>query len=86
MDKDHKVTQIPINTNQRKINSKGKGCVPCQISDRWLQIDQDSGFKDFVKLYAMTIGSDGKDKKLCEMHIKFKDLVEAVKDIDFTDI
>ena len=81
--KDNKIIRMPISYEQRKINEFGNGYVPCDVSERWLQFS-DSGLKSgSVLVNVMTMGSDDKPKKICEMVLNKEDLLRALENVRF---
>lgn len=80
-----KVVRFPITYSQRKTNQMGAGYVPCVVSDRWLQFPSESaGHYDegeFISVSVMTLGSDEKPKKPCDLAVTREDLVRAMSSV-----
>ena len=58
--------------------------VACQVSERWLQFpltahELPSG--DFMKVDVMTLGSDEKERKLCELVLTKQDLLRMIEQV-----
>lgn len=79
------IRKFPITCRQRQKNERGKTSVSCQISDRWLKFSEKSTQMtcgEFITLDVMTIGSDKKQKKICELVITREELLEALRNIE----
>ena len=70
------IKKFPITFTQRQKNERGKTSVSCQVSDRWLRFSE-----EFISLDVMTLGSDEKEKKICELVVTREELVEALSNI-----
>ena len=86
MSKDSKIIPFPIKSDttykQRMLNKWGKGCIPCFVSDRWLQFNTVSeGDTELLMMNVMTLNKDGHPHKLCEMIIEKEDLIRVYKSI-----
>ncbi|MCX7988889.1 MAG: hypothetical protein N2647_05545 [Thermodesulfovibrio sp.] len=80
-----KIVKFPyISAKQRIINSNGEGCVPCEVSQRWLQFPKTSDSR-FIKIDVMTVNMKEKDRKICELVITKEDLMRAINSIEFSD-
>jgi hypothetical protein len=79
------VTRIPITWHKRLKNKLGKGAVPCMVSGRWLQFPAESGgiFQEgeYIVMNVMTIDSNDKERKLCELAVTREDLLGAISSI-----
>lgn len=75
-----KTTYIPGISSKRKMVDARRGKLSCEVSSRWIQFP-DSSIKsediDYLKIDVMTIGSDEKDKKICEL-ILDRDLLNKI--------
>lgn len=80
-----KVVRLPITYLQRKRNEMGAGHVPCVVSERWLQFPSESaghyGGGEFISVSVMTLGSDEKLKKLCDLVVTREDLLRAINSV-----
>lgn len=88
MSKDSKIIPFPVKSDtthkQRMLNQWGDGCIPCFVSDRWLQFNTTSdmcGDTELVMMNVMTLNKDGHPHKLCEMIIEKEDLIRVYKSI-----
>lgn len=78
------IKKFPITFTQRQKNERGKTFVSCQVSDRWLRFSEESTKLEggeFISLDVMTLGSDEKEKKICELVVTREELVEALSNI-----
>ncbi|EPY2271303.1 hypothetical protein [Clostridium sporogenes] len=78
------VIKIPISYSQRKINEMGKGYVPCEVSERWLQFDEKSALcegGEFIGVDVMTLGSDEQPKKICNLILTREDIERALANV-----
>ena len=78
------IKKFPITFTQRQKNERGKTSVSCQVSDRWLRFSEESTKLEggeFISLDVMTLGSDEKEKKICELVVTREELVEALSNI-----
>ncbi|EJO5347022.1 hypothetical protein NRP93_001088 [Clostridium botulinum] len=79
-----KVIKIPISYSQRKINEMGNGYVPCEVSERWLQFDNESislQSGELIGVNVMTLGSDQQAKKICSLILTRKDIERALANV-----
>ncbi|AUN11581.1 hypothetical protein [Clostridium botulinum] len=79
-----KVIKIPISYSQRKINEMGNGYVPCEVSERWLQFDNESislRSGEFIGVNVMTLGSDEQAKKICSVILNIEDIKRALANV-----
>jgi hypothetical protein len=80
----NKVVKIPISASQRWKNRFGRYGVPCMISQRWLQFSEtSSAFADeeAICLDVMTIDSEDKPRKICELVVTREDLMKVLNSI-----
>jgi hypothetical protein len=59
--------------------------VACQVSERWLQFpDSASRLQggDFMMIDVMTLGSDEKERKICELALTKQDLLKMIEQIE----
>ena len=82
---DEKIIKIPISYEKRKKNEKGKGYVPCQVSERYLNFCMESttvNDEEFIYVDVMTENSSqGIDKLLTRLIIKKGDIFQTLKNI-----
>lgn len=76
-----KVIRIPITYKQRKRNEMGKGYVPCEVSERWLQFPDNVSDYRWITVDVMTMGSDDKPKKICDLIFGKEDIIKAINSI-----
>jgi hypothetical protein len=77
------VTRFPINSTTRRRNRLGKLAVPCQVTDRWLQLGATSTIvagAEFISLDVMTDSSDAR-RKICSLIITRADLENALSKV-----
>lgn len=79
---ENNLVRIPITFKQRKINEYGKGYVPCEVSERWLQFPDEISDERYIGVDVMTNGSDNNPKKLCELVVSKEDLIRAINSIE----
>ena len=76
-----KIVRFPISARKRSQNLRGPLAVPCQISDRWLTFSSESALLcggEFIGLDVMTLGADGRPRKMCQMYVTREDLLEVL--------
>lgn len=77
--------KFPMTQMERIKNQRGKGYVPCMVSERWIQFPKESGshFDDgeYIAISIMTYGSDDKDKKICDLVITREDILKAINSV-----
>ena len=77
-----KVIKMPIKAVQRWKNFVGQYGVPCMISERWLSFPKESAghFQagEFIPIDVMTLGSNDKPRKICELIITREDLIRVI--------
>lgn len=71
-----KIVKLPISSDQRKINKKGEGCVPCQTSGRWLNFD-DHVTPDLNFIFVDVMSES--NHKICQLCLKIDDIERALK-------
>jgi hypothetical protein len=80
-----KITPFPIKGWQRWKNRLGRRCVPCIVSDRWLELSDKSHALqegDAIWINVMT-RSDGENiRKLCGIAVTKQDLQRALDAVD----
>jgi hypothetical protein len=62
------VTRIPITWHKRLKNKLGRGAVPCMEGE-------------YIVMSVMTIDSNDKERKLCELVVTREDLLGAISSI-----
>lgn len=58
--------------------------VPCQVSERWLQFPQTAhalASSDFMTINVMTLGTDDKERKICELVLTKQDLLRMIEQV-----
>lgn len=78
------IKKFPITFTQILKNERGKTSVSCQISDRWIRFSEESTKLEggeFISLDVMTLGSDEKEKKICELVVTREEILEALSNI-----
>ncbi len=79
---DGKVVRMPISYNQRRKNEKGKGCVPCQVTGRYLDFNLKSAIlnvREVITIDVMTSDtSDDKDRLITRIIVRREDLFEVL--------
>ena len=58
--------------------------MPCQVSERWLQFPKTATALhdgDFMIVDVMTMGSDEKERKLCELVLTKQDLMRMLEQV-----
>ena len=82
---DEKIIKIPISYENRKKNEKGKGYVPCQVSERYLNFSMESttvNDEEFIYVdVTPETSSQGIDKLLTRSIIKKGHLLQTLKNI-----
>ncbi len=66
-------------------NELGDRYVPCEVSSRWLQFPKKVTSQQYVIVDVMTRNSEGNPKKICELVLSKKDLLNAVAMLDTKD-
>lgn len=77
-----KIKLFPSGKARRERLNLRKYRVACEVSDRWLQFSEKAhrvGDKDFMFVNIMTLGSDDKEKKLCELVLSRQDILEMLR-------
>lgn len=79
---ENNLVRIPITYKQRKINEYGKGYVPCEVSERWIQFPEEITDERYIPLEVMTNGAENSARKLCELIVSKEDLLRAINSIE----
>ena len=78
------VRHLHFDPHVRRRNRLGKRAVPCEVSDRWLELPETSdavpGMGDMMIVSVMTNAFAG-PRKLCELTISREDLVKALANV-----
>jgi len=95
MTKDSKIIQFPVRPpkpanydkahKDKMLDENGEGCIPCFVSNRWLQFNTMSDMcdsKELVMMNVMTLSKNGYPHRLCEMVIEKEDLIRVYKTIE----
>ena len=77
----NKIVRLPINWKQRMINQYGKGYVPCEVSNRWLQLPENCSDEKYMEVSVMTLDKEEKPKKICDLILSKEDIIRAVNNI-----
>ncbi|UNL96453.1 hypothetical protein CPY53_24150 [Paenibacillus polymyxa] len=77
---DKKIVSIGIDYNQRLKNNKGKECVPCEVSERYILFD-DLVHENGMVFAQVRTTNDDVDRLLCGLTIKYDDLVAAIENM-----
>jgi hypothetical protein len=59
--------------------------VSCQVNERWLQFPETAHplqGGDFMMIDVMTLGSDEKERKLCELVLTKQDLLKMIAQVE----
>jgi hypothetical protein len=76
------VVKLPVRAYQRWKNFVGQYGVPCMVSNRWLRFPKKSGghFQEgeYIPIDVMTLDSNEKPGKLCELIVTREDLVRVI--------
>lgn len=78
---DDKIKRFPQGTERRERLNLAKNRVHCEISERWLQFPKIAhalSYDDFVRIDVMTIGSNGEDRKICELVLNMENLLRMI--------
>ncbi len=78
------VIRFPVKGWERIKNRRGKRSVSCMISERWFRFAEKADWlRDgpVVFVDVMTDAGDG-ERKLCQLCIPLKELVQAVNNIE----
>ncbi len=80
-----KVVKFPISFSQRKRNEKGKGYVPCEVSNRWLQFPENSGgifsTGEYIEIDVMTLDQNDQPKKICNLILTRENIERALSNV-----
>lgn len=84
-EQNNNIVKIPISYNQRKRNEMGKGYVPCEVSERWLQFPELVSDYRCITVDVMTMGRNDKPRKICDLIINMDDILRAINSIKLYD-
>ncbi len=80
--KSDKIIKFPITHQKRIYNNRGKGHVPCIVTDRWLRIGETyEPNRGYVSVDVMTDNVDGVSKKLTSLIIRLEDLQNVLNSL-----
>lgn len=82
------IVRFPKRSGDRKRLEAQEGKLSCEVSDRWIKFPSASDrFDDieYLSLDVMTIGSNDKDKKLCEIIIDKQQLLKMLAELPVND-
>jgi hypothetical protein len=80
-----KIKHFPRGEERRDRLNLRKYRVPCQVSMRWLQFPETAHALragDFMQIDVMTVGSDDKERKICELILTKQDLVRMLEQVN----
>ncbi|MBU7320544.1 hypothetical protein [Paenibacillus oleatilyticus] len=76
---DNNVVSFPIGFYQMKKNELGERFLPCEVSGRWMEIVGGSRDNKFIIANVMTLGSDDEERKICELILHTKDIINLAE-------
>ena len=82
------IIQFPRRSEDRKRRKAKKGILECEVSNRWIQFPKASDkFSDmeYLHLDIMTLDSNEKDRKLCELIIDKEQLLSMLRKLPVND-
>jgi hypothetical protein len=80
-----KIQRFPLKETKRIKNLRGPMAVPCQVTERWLDFDAESVLLrcgEVIGLRVMTMGVNGKPRKLCFMYVTREDLLGVLQKVE----
>lgn len=81
---DSKVIRLKDNCKRRKNIEKNLGKLHCEVSSRWVEFPNSSDKHvdmDYLHLDIMTMSSDKKKSKICELVVDRDALEQMLKDL-----
>jgi hypothetical protein len=82
------IVNFPRRSTDRKRLEAREGKLRCEVSDRWIQFRPESDrFDDieYLTLDVMTLGTDEKDRKLCELILDKDQLLDILAKLPVND-
>ena len=82
--KQNKVVRLPNGYERKKRVAASKGELRCEVSERWIKFPEASAKHadmDYLVLDVMTIGSNEKERKLCEIIVDRELLEKMLKEL-----
>ena len=82
---DDKIIRLYTNFEKRQRLDAKKGKLCCEVSERWLQFSEESypvRGTEFVSVDIMTKGASCKDRKLCDLVLDKKYLLQILSEIE----
>lgn len=82
------VKRFPGSAERRRRRNLISGKVECQVSSRWLQFPEQAtlvGGASFMTVDVMTLDSNEKPRKLCELILTKEDLTAMLLRVSATD-
>ena len=79
-----KIKHFPRGAERRDRLNFRKYRIACQVSDRWLQFQENAhalAGGDFMKIDVMTLGADEKKRKICELVLTKQDLIRMIDQV-----
>ncbi|CCO12379.2 hypothetical protein [Carnobacterium maltaromaticum] len=75
----HKIVRFPITDSQKKQNTVGKGFVPCEISEKYLNLKKNSFEGDIVIKVMKDRSISGEiDHEICELVVSKSMLLKVL--------
>ncbi|MDN7813751.1 hypothetical protein [Burkholderia gladioli] len=82
------VKRFPGSAERRRRRNLSAGKVECQVSPRWLQFPEQAtlvGGASFMAVDVMTLDSNDKPKKLCELILTKEDIAAMLLRVSVAD-
>jgi len=82
------IVRFPRRNKDKKRLEARKGKLSCEVSERWIKFPDASdkhNEMEYLSLDVMTVGSDSKDKKLCEIILDKQQLLSMLMDLPVND-
>ena len=79
------IIQFPVTMAEHLRNQLGQSAVPCEISNRWLQMDEQSsliGKTELLNLSVMTRDQDNNPRKICNLVVTRESILRALQSIE----
>lgn len=79
-----KIVSFPNKLERRKRMDSNRGKLRCEVSERWISFPEASWKTqnlDYLSLDIMTLGSNNKERKLCEIIVDREQLQKMLKDL-----
>lgn len=82
------IVQFPKRSEDKKRLEAKEGKLRCEVSDRWIKFPSASEKSDDVEyllLDIMTVGSNEKDRKICEIIVDKQQLLKMLAELPVND-